>query len=167
MLGAQVGQQCGSRGGGNVPVLIHAPFRKNDNFAATQDFSGKKRQQARMIVGNSADTPEQFGEAVATFKQPVMGNAAAIGAGSLVNKVLRNYSFETSEMVELENLAIFDQAVRGMDRHVHAHTAAQQRECPHAPLIERFVNLHFGAAAHRAHLPPPIARSTGSFSPST
>ena len=53
-----------------------------------------------MIVWYGAATPQQLGELLITFEEPVRSHTTAIGASCLVNEVLRNYRFEASKVIE-------------------------------------------------------------------
>src|SRR5215212_7877964 len=85
---------------------------------------------------------------LAAQKQLVGRYAAAIGACRLVNEILRDYRFKAGEMVKKENLALFDMAVGIMHLDIDAESAAQHGKRAHAPLIQNFIDLELGVAAH-------------------
>ena len=62
-------------------------------------------------------------------------DATAIAARCLMDEILWNDGFDAREMIEQEYLACFDMAVGIVDFYVDSESVAQERECPHAPLI--------------------------------
>jgi hypothetical protein len=70
----------------------------------------------------------------------------------LVNEILRNYRFEAGEMVKKEDLALFDMAIGIMHLDINAKTPAQHGKRAHAPLIQNFIDLELGVAAHNNHI---------------
>src|SRR5215218_2882475 len=84
-----------------------------------------------------------------TAEKKLVGRyATAIGACRLVNEILRNYRFEAGEMVKKEDLALFDMSIGVMHLDIDAETAAQHGKRAHAPLIQNFIDLELGVAAH-------------------
>ena len=128
--------------------LIMLPSGKEDHLPAAQYFGGEKRQQARKIVGHRTAAAQKVGECFVAEEELVRRDAAAIGAGRLVNEILRNDGFEAREVIEQKYLAGLDVAVGVVNLDVDAQAAAQQRECPHAPLIQRLVDPELGIPAH-------------------
>jgi len=105
-----------------------------------------------VIIGHCSATPQQPGKMFTAEKKLVGRYAAAIGARRLVNEILRNYRFKAGEMVKKENLALFDMAIGIMHLDIDAETAAQHGKCAHAPLIQNFIDLELGVAAHNNHI---------------